>query len=89
MLIYNLRSCESNTRLINFSLQIYHYLKLVPLLDFFNVEEITCYGRTPLIKGLSIQHKIPENSYAISNGTDKFRFGPTGIFGTSFDGGPL
>ena len=47
---YNLRSRESNTRLINFS-EKYHYLKLVPLLDFFNVEEITCYGRTPLIKG--------------------------------------
>ena len=49
---YNLRSRESNTRLINFSRKI-SLLKIgpPPPLDFFNVGEITCHGGTPLIKG--------------------------------------
>ena len=54
----------------------------------FGVTNKEHYGMLWYFLEWSIQHKIPEISYAISNGTDKFRFGPTGIFGSSFDGGP-
>ena len=39
--------------------------------------------------GLSIQPKSPEISVSSLKGNGPFRFGPTGIFGTSFEGGPL
>jgi len=38
---------------------------------------------------LSIQPKIPENSGWYIKWNGSFRFGPTGIFGTIFEGGPL
>ena len=38
---------------------------------------------------LSIQPKIPVISVGTSKCNGPFRFGPTGIFGTSFEGGPL
>ena len=40
-------------------------------------------------RALSIQPKIPEISVGTSKWNGPFQFGPTGIFGTSFEGGPL